>query len=65
MGISVRKRVKIGKSTHLNLSKSGVSISQKLGPVTINSRGQLSINLGNGVCYRTSLNSKKSKKGSK
>ena len=62
MDVSIRKRIKIGKSTHLNLSKSGVSVSQKLGPLTINSRGQLSINFGNGICYRKSLNPQKGKR---
>ncbi len=36
MGISYRKRIKIGDATFLNISKSGISISQKVGKATIN-----------------------------
>lgn len=39
MGFSYRKRIKIGNGTFLNISKSGVSVSQKVGKTTINSRG--------------------------
>jgi len=59
MGISYRKRIKIGKNTYVNLSKSGVSISQKVGKTTINSRGQVTVNLGNGIVYRKKLKKKK------
>lgn len=58
MGISYRKRIKIGKRTFVNISKSGISISLKIGEVTINSRGRATVNLGNGVTYRTSLKKK-------
>lgn len=59
MGISYRKRIKIGNSTFLNVSKSGISISQKVGRITVNSRGTTNINLGKGVTYRTSFKKKK------
>ncbi len=59
MGFTFRKRVRLGKDTYLNLSKSGISISQKVGPVTLNSRGSICANFGNGISYRTSLKSKK------
>ena len=59
MAISYRKRIKIGDGTFLNVSKSGISVSKKLGRVTINSRGTTSINLGNGLTYRTSYKKKK------
>ena len=56
MGIIFRKRIKIGEGTNLNLSKRGVSISSKVGKrITINSRGGISINLGNGFTYRTNI----------
>lgn len=58
MGISYRKRIKVGDGTFLNISKSGVSISQKVGKTTINSRGTITINLGNGITYRTSKKKK-------
>lgn len=60
MGISYRKRLKIGDGTYLNISKGGVSISQKIGSVTINSKGTTTVNLGNGITYRA--NNKKKKK---
>ena len=59
MGISYRKRIKIGNGTFLNISKSGVSVSQKVGHTTINSRGTTTINLGNGITYTTSNKKKK------
>ena len=59
VGISYRKRIKIGDGTFLNVSKSGISVSQKIGKTTINSRGTTTINLGNGVTYRTSNKKKK------
>ena len=49
MGLVFSKRKKVGKNVTMNLSKSGVSISQKAGPLTINSRGGASIRLGNGL----------------
>ena len=62
MGISYRKRIKIGDGTFLNISKSGVSVSQKVGKTTINSRGTTTVNLGNGIVYRTSNKKNKSKR---
>ena len=55
MGISFRKRVKVGPGTWLNLSKKGISISQKVGKLTFNTRGGITIGLGKGISYRTSL----------
>ena len=54
MGFQYRKRVRLGKNSWLNLSKSGVSGSFRVGPATFNSRGRKSIRLGNGMSYRTS-----------
>lgn len=53
MGFIFRKRVRTGKRSWLNISKSGVSGSAKAGPFTVNSRGKGSIRLGNGVSYRS------------
>jgi len=52
MGLIFRKTKKIGKNTRLNFSKSGVSVTEKLGPVTINSRGRITIRLGKGLTWR-------------
>ena len=62
MGISYRKRIKVGDGTFLNISKSGVSVSQKVGKTTINSRGTRTVNLGNGITYRASTSKSKKKK---
>lgn len=59
MGFSFRKRIKIGDNTFLNISKKGISLSQKVGRTTINSRGTVNVNLGNGLNYRTALKKKK------
>lgn len=58
MGISYRKRIKIGNHIFLNISKSGVSISLKIGKATINTRGTTTFNFGNGITYRTSWKKK-------
>ena len=54
VGFQYRKRVRLGKNAWLNLSKSGVSSSFRMGPVTFNSRGRKSVRLGNGLSYRSS-----------
>ena len=45
MGIQYRKRQKISDGSWLNYSKSGVSASRKIGPVTFNSRGGVYVKL--------------------
>ena len=52
MGFSYRKRVRTGKRSWLNISKSGISRSGRLGPFTVNSRGRTSVRLGKGLSYR-------------
>jgi hypothetical protein len=52
MGLSFRKTINLGKKTRLNVSKSGVSASRKIGPVTVNSRGRITIRLGKGLSWR-------------
>jgi hypothetical protein len=55
MGMQFKKRKKIGKNTHLNISKSGASVSHKAGPVSMSSRGHVSIRLGKGISFRKKL----------
>lgn len=62
MGINYRKRIKIGDDTYLNISKSGISVSKKIGKTTINSKGTTTISFGNGITYRTSTKTNKKKK---
>lgn len=52
MGLNYRRRISTGKGTTLNVSKSGVSESKKIGRVTLNSRGGGSIRLGKGLSFR-------------
>lgn len=60
MGINYRKKINLGNGTSINVTKNGItSISQKIGNTTINSKGTISVNLGNGITYRTKTNKKK------
>lgn len=52
MGLIYRRRVRTGKRNWLNISKSGVSASERVGPVTVNSRGGMRIRLGKGFSFR-------------
>lgn len=62
MGLNFRKRIKLDKNTTLNIGKKGASISKKIDDnVTINSKGTLTINLGNGVIFKQSIKQKKDK----
>lgn len=62
MGIYIRKRIKIGNGMTLNIGKRGVSISKKVGNTTINSKGTITVNLGNGITYKESIKHKKNTK---
>jgi len=56
MGLSFRRSIRLGKLGRLNLSKSGPSLSTKVGKVvSVNSRGRVSIRLGKGLSWRTKL----------
>lgn len=52
MGFIYRKRIRVGKGGAINLSKSGVSASERLGPLTVNSRGRFSVRLLPGLTFR-------------
>jgi hypothetical protein len=54
MGFYFRRRVPLGdgRRTWLNLSKSGVSASLRLGPLTVNTRGRRTLRLGKGIGWR-------------
>ncbi|MHA7197265.1 DUF4236 domain-containing protein [Arthrobacter alkaliphilus] len=52
MGFVFRKRIKAGKNTAVNLSKSGASVSERVGPVTISSRGRVTIRILPGLSFR-------------
>lgn len=50
-----RRSRRLGRRSRLNLSKSGVSVSRRQGPVTVNSRGRGSIRLPFGFSFRFKL----------
>lgn len=52
MGILFRDRKKVGKNSWINFSKSGASVSTKIGPLTVNSRGGVWVKLPGGLNYR-------------
>jgi len=57
MGLRFQKRVRLGKTTYINLSKTGISFSQKIGQViTVNSRGYLTFSIPKtGLSYTVKL----------
>jgi uncharacterized protein DUF4236 len=52
MGLIFRKRIRLGAGTGLNLSRRGASVSKRVGPVTLNTRGRGRIRLGKGLSFR-------------
>lgn len=61
MGFRVRKRIKICKGLYINVSKTGISTSAKVGNVTFNSRGRMTASLpGTGISYSSNLKSDRS-----
>jgi hypothetical protein len=52
MGILYRKRAKLGKNSWANVSKTGASLSTRVGPFTVNTRGRVTVRLGNGLSWR-------------
>ena len=53
MGFAFKKRVKLCKGLYINFGKNGISTSLKVGNITHNSKGGTTVNLGNGLTYRT------------
>lgn len=52
MGLQYRRRVPVRRGSWLNLSGSGVSASQRVGRVTVNSRGRVFVRLARGLYWR-------------
>lgn len=46
MGLIFRRRLRVDDDTHVNVSGSGLSLTRRLGPVTVNTRGQGTLRLG-------------------
>ena len=55
MGLIFRKKVRTGTNSWLNLSKSGMSASRRVGRVTVNSRGRVSVRIAKGLSFRGSF----------
>ena len=55
MGLVFYRRKRIGRGFNLNLSKSGASVSKKVGPLSVSSQGRGSIRLGKGFSWRFKL----------
>jgi hypothetical protein len=47
-----RRRVRLGEHTTGNLSRSGVSFTERFGRVSANTRGRVTVRLGRGLSWR-------------
>ena len=52
MGLLIRKSLRGPRGSRVHLSRRGVSVSERFGPVTINSRGHVTLRLLPGVSWR-------------
>jgi hypothetical protein len=52
MGLLFRRSKKVGRGIRLNVTQSGVSGSLRRGPVSISSKGRVTIRLGRGFSFR-------------
>lgn len=55
MGLVFSRRKRIGRSTFLNLSRRGASVSRRVGPLSVTSRGRGSLRLAKGLSWRFKL----------
>lgn len=52
MGLSFRRSIRVGRGVRLNLSRSGVNASKRLGRLTLNSCWKGVLRLGKGWTWR-------------
>ncbi|SDH49263.1 DUF4236 domain-containing protein [Microbacterium sp. 77mftsu3.1] len=52
MGLIFRRSIRAGRNSRVNISGTGASVSHRAGPITINSRGRITIRLGKGLSFR-------------
>ena len=52
MGFVFRRSLSLGHGTRLNLSKRGASVSKRVGPLSLNSRGGGSLRILPGLSFR-------------
>lgn len=50
-GLRLRKSKNLGKGTRVNYSKSGASVTKKAGPISINSRGRVTLRIAKGISF--------------
>jgi hypothetical protein len=55
VGLVFHRRKRLGRSTFLNLSRRGASVSRRIGPLSVSSRGRGSLRLGKGWSWRFKL----------
>jgi hypothetical protein len=55
MGLSWRRRVRLGKKTSLNLSTSGMSVTRRAGRASLSSRGNAAFRIAKGLSFRKKL----------
>jgi hypothetical protein len=53
MGLVYRRSRRLGRRSRINYGTGGVSVSYRLGPLTVNSRGRVSLLLGRGLSWRS------------
>lgn len=52
MGLLFRKSKRIGRGVRLNVTQRGVSASARRGPISVSSKGRVTIRLGKGFSFR-------------
>lgn len=52
MGLLFRRSRRIGKGVRLNVTQRGLSASARRGPISISSKGHVTIRLGKGFSFR-------------
>lgn len=55
MGLNFRKRIATTPTTAVNVSKTGGSVSKRVGRVTLNTRGTGRIRIAKGLSFRFKL----------
>jgi hypothetical protein len=53
MGLVYRRSRRLGRRSRINYGTGGASVSFRLGPLTVNSRGRVSLRLGRGLSWRS------------
>jgi hypothetical protein len=53
MGLVYRRSRRLGRRSRINYGTGGASVSYRLGTLTVNSRGRVSLRLGRGLSWRS------------